>query len=378
MVAHRRNPMKAVILVGGLGTRLRPLTCNKPKPLIPLANRPLIEHMLIRLRDQGIKEIILAVQYLADRFRSFLGTGTQFGIKLHVIEEPQPLGTAGAVKNAIHLLDDTTFVFNGDVVTDLDLRALLAFHRQRQSKATIALTAVDDPSQFGLVELDSTQRIGRFIEKPRAEDITSNLINAGTYVLETEIFDRVRPNQHSMFERDLFPALLQSGEPVYGFPAQAYWADVGKPQNYLEVNQDILMGRVRYNVPGHQIDNRVWLEGTFNIHEDVQVIAPVVIGSGVSIGHGTRIIGPSVIGARCQIGPNVIIESAVLWEDNRIEEGTVIRSCVLGHGNIIGAGCTISGGAIISDGCIIGAANRLERGIKLWPGTMVKDQAISF
>src|SRR4029078_2061294 len=174
--------MKAIILVGGLGTRLRPLTCNTPKPMIPLVNQPFIEHVLENLRDQGIDEVILAVQYLAERFRDSLGDGSRLGLKVHIIEEPEPRGTAGAVKNVEHMLDGTTFVFNGDVMTDLDLQGMLAYHRERGSKLTIALTPVDDPTAFGLVETDAEGRIHRFLEKPRPEDVTSDLINAGTYI----------------------------------------------------------------------------------------------------------------------------------------------------------------------------------------------------
>jgi mannose-1-phosphate guanylyltransferase len=213
--------MKAVILVGGLGTRLRPLTCNTPKPMIPLVNQPFIEWMLLRLREQGITEVILAVQYLASRFRESLGDGSRLELKIHIVEETEPLGTAGAVKNVEHLLDGPTFVFNGDVMTDLDLRAMLAFHREKQSKVTISLTPVEDPTQFGLVEMDRQNRVQRFLEKPGPEDITTDLINAGTYIIEPEVFRYVPPKQFYMFERGLFPVMLQTGDPMFGFPSRA-------------------------------------------------------------------------------------------------------------------------------------------------------------
>ncbi len=370
--------MKAVILVGGLGTRLRPLTCNTPKPMIPLANRPFIEYMLGRLRQQGITEVVLAVQYLADRFRTVLGDGSRLGIKLHIIEETEPRGTAGAVKNVEHLLDGTTFVFNGDVVSDLDLRAMLEFHREQGSKTTIALTPVEDPTQFGLVEMDEAQRVQRFLEKPRPEDITTNLINAGTYILEPEVFRYVPPNHHYMFERGLFPVLLQNNDPMYGYPSRAYWTDIGKPQTYLDVNHDILIGRVSYDFAGTELMPRVWVEGETSIHDSVQIVGPIVMGSDVSIARGARIIGPTVIGANCQIGADVTMENVVLWENNRIADGCNLHSCVIGRNNTIGADTTISGGTIISDDCQIGAENRLDHGVRLWPGTVLKDQAMSF
>ena len=370
--------MKAVILVGGQGTRLRPLTCNTPKPMIPLMNQPFIEHMLEQLRDQGIDEVVLAVQYLADHFRKALGDGSRLGLKIHIIEEPQARGTAGAVKNVEYLLDGTTFVFNGDVMTDLDLRAMLDFHHERGSKLTIALTPVEDPTAFGLVETDANGRITRFLEKPRAEDVTTDMINAGTYIVEPELFRYVPPNEHYMFERGLFPVVLQTGDPMYGYPSRAYWTDVGQPATYLEVHHDILIGKVRYQFRGQQIADRVWLEDGADIHDSAQIVGPVVLGPEVRVERGARIIGPTVIGARSVIGTNAMIEGAVLWEDNIIGEGASLRSCVVGRGNRIGAKAHIADGTIISDGCVIGAENRLERGIRLWPDTTLKDNAISF
>lgn len=370
--------MKAVILVGGLGTRLRPLTCTTPKPMIPLVNQPFIEWMLVRLRDQGISEVVLAVQYMADQFRTAFGDGSRLEMKLHIVEEPEPRGTAGAVKHVEHLLDGTTFIFNGDVMTDLDLQAMLAFHREKGSKVTLSLTPVEDPTQFGLVEMTPDNRVRRFMEKPRQDEITTNLINAGTYIIEPEIFRYVPPKEFYMFERGLFPVVLQTGDPMFGFPSRAYWTDIGKPQTYLDVHHDILIGKVRYSFHGKQIAERIWLEGDAEIHPSAQIVGPAVIGHGTVIERGARIIGPTVLGPGCRIGPDCSIEGAVLWANNVIEEGVVLRSCVLGQGNQIGKNTHIADGAIISDGCVLGPENRLERGIRIWPETKLGERAISF
>jgi mannose-1-phosphate guanylyltransferase len=263
-------------------------------------------------------------------------------------------------------------------MTDLDLQAMLAFHRERESKLTIALTPVEDPTAFGLVETDATGRIRRFIEKPNRDEITTDMINAGTYIIEPDVFRYVPPAQYYMFERGLFPVLLQTSDPMYGYPARSYWTDVGKPQTYLEVHHDILIGKVRYQFRGRQIADRVWIEHEADIHPTAQIVGPVVLGADVKIGPGARIIGPTVMGARCVVGANVTIEGAVLWEDNVIEEGAALRSCVLGRGNRIGAKAHLADGTIISDGCVVGAENRLERGIRLWPETELKERAISF
>lgn len=370
--------MKAVILVGGLGTRLRPLTCNTPKPMIPLLNRPFIESMLLRLRDQGIDEAILAVQYLADSFRTALGDGTQLGMRLHIVEEPEPRGTAGAVKHIAAMLDDTTFIFNGDVLTDLDLRSMLAFHRAKGAAATIALTAVEDPTQFGLVEMTADQRVSRFLEKPRPEEVTTNLINAGTYIIEPALLRYAPPNQHYMFERGLFPTALQNGDPIYGYPSKAYWTDIGKPETYLEVHHDILLGKAHFAIEGHEIERRVWLQGEVEIDVSAQIVGPVLIGSGTRIGRDARIVGPTVIGANCLIGPEVQIEKSVLWSHNQIGQGATLRNCMVGRGNLIGALSVVGEGTIIGDNCQIGAENHLLRGIKIWPATVLGKRAISF
>lgn len=255
---------------------------------------------------------------------------------------------------------------------------MLTFHREHASKVTISLTPVDDPTQFGLVEMDDLGQIKRFLEKPRPEDITTNLINAGTYVIEPDVFRYVPPDQFYMFERGLFPVLLQTGDPMFGYSSRAYWNDIGKPRNYLEAHHDILIGKVQYTFRGKEIANRVWLEGDADIHDSAYLVGPIVLGNGVSIGRGAQIIGPTVIGSHCQVGVDASIEDAVLWDNNRIEERVTLRSCVLGRNNKIGAHTMISDGTIISDECALGAENRLERGIRLWPGTSLKDQSISF
>ncbi|KAB8143339.1 NDP-sugar synthase [Chloroflexia bacterium SDU3-3] len=370
--------MKAVILVGGLGTRLRPLTCNTPKPMIPLVNQPFIEHMLENLRDQGITEAILAVQYLAERFREALGDGSRLGIKVHIVEEPEPRGTAGAVKNVEHMLDGPTFVFNGDVMTDLDLRAMYAFHQERQSKLTIALTPVEDPTAFGLVETNPDGRIRRFLEKPRPEDVTTNMINAGTYIMEPELLRYAPANEFYMFERGLFPTVLEKGDLMFGYPSKAYWTDIGKPQAYIDVHHDILMGKVRYGFRGNEIADEVWAEGEVQIAPTAQIHGPVVLGPNVIVKDGAVITGPAVIGANCVIGEQARLEDVVLWDGAEVGEGAEIEWSVIGRGSKVGAKARISDGAIIGDSCTIGAENHLTKHIRIWPGTQLNDKSITF
>ena len=370
--------MKAVILVGGLGTRLRPLTCNTPKPMLPLVGMPFIEWMLTNLRDQGIDEAILAVQYLAERFRDSLGDGSRLGIKVHIIEEPEPRGTAGAVKNIAHMLDDTTFVFNGDVMTDLDLQAMLRYHRAQKSELTIALTPVEDPTAFGLVETTAAGRSTRFLEKPKPEEVTTNMINAGTYIIEPHLLDYAPAGQHYMFERGLFPTALQNNHPMYGFVGDAYWTDIGKPQTYLDVHHDILNGKVRFGLPGQQIRPDLWVAADTVIPNDTQIHGTVVIGAGVTIDAGVTIIGPTVIGDGSHIGAHSTLTASVIWQQNQIGEKCTLDHAVVGNRNQIGAETKILRGVIVSDDCQIGSHNQLAHGLRLWPNTVLQDQAISF
>lgn len=370
--------MKAVILVGGLGTRLRPLTCNRPKPMLPIINEPFIEHMLRNLRDQGIDEAILAVQYLAERFREALGDGSRLGLRVRIEEEPEPRGTAGAVKHVAHMLDGTTFVFNGDVMTDLDLQAMLAMHRAKQSKLTIALTPVEDPTAFGLVETNAEGRIQRFLEKPRPEEITTNLINAGTYILEPEVLEYVPEAQFYMFEKGLFPDLLRRDTPMYSFPSDAYWTDIGKPQTYLDVHHDILQGKMHFKHSTTQIAEGVWSDGDATIAPSAQLIGPVVLGANARIGENARIIGPTVIGANCEIGAEATLEGAVLWDNNTIGAGAVVRNAVIGQGNTIGERTRVEDNTVIGDNCTIGADNILSHAMRLWPDLTLPDKGITF
>ena len=339
--------MDAVILVGGLGTRLRPLTANCPKPLLPLVNRPFIERVLGSLRDQGVGRATLAVQYLADQFRATLGDGGRLGVAVQIAEEPEPRGTAGAVRHLAHTLRGTTAVLNGDSLHDLDLQAMLAFHRERGALVTIALTPVEDPSAFGLVDTDAAGRVRRFIEKPRPDEITTNLINAGTYILEPAVIDLIPPDSYQMFERDLFPELLRRGLPVYGFPSAAYFTDIGRPATYLQVHHDLLLGRTRFVPPGIEIAPGVWAEDDVEIHPTATLSGPLALGRGVVVGPGARLVGPSTLGDGCLLAEGALVERSVLWANCQIGGGASVHSAILGEGCHVGPAARVEEGAVL-------------------------------
>jgi mannose-1-phosphate guanylyltransferase len=370
--------VKAIILVGGEGLRLRPLTCNLPKPMVPIVNRPFLEHMVEHLKRHHINEIILAICYLPDRIQSHFGDGSSFGVKLSYAVEQTPLGTGGAVKNSERFLNDTFLVFNGDIFSDLDLTEMIRFHRAHKAKATIALTPVDDPTAYGVVELDRQNRVKGFIEKPSLDKVTSNLINAGIYVLEPEMLELIPTGVHSMLERGLFPDLVKRGIPFYGYQSHAYWLDTGKPDDYFKLHHDLLTGKAVSHLPGKAITDGVWLEEGCKIHTSVKLVGPIVMGRGCIIKQNAKISGPTVLGSGCIAGQGCILDEAILWQNVKLGKNVTVRNSVVGNNSAIGDNTWATDGSIISDDVIIGKGNKLEHGVKVWANKTIEDNAISF
>jgi mannose-1-phosphate guanylyltransferase len=370
--------VKAIILVGGEGLRLRPLTCNLPKPMVPIVNRPFLEHMVEHLKRHHIDEIILAICYLPDRIQSHFGDGSGFGVKLSYAVERTPLGTGGAVKNSERFLNDTFLVFNGDIFSDLNLTDMVTFHRAHKAKVTIALTPVDDPTAYGVVELDSQNRVKGFVEKPSRDKVTSNLINAGIYVIEPELLGQIPSGVHSMLERGLFPDIVKRGIAFYGYQSHAYWLDTGKPSDYFKLHHDLLMGKAFYRFPGKQMADNVWVEESCKIHPSVKLIGPIVIGRGCIIEQQAEISGPTVLGSGCIVGQGSLIDGAVLWQNVKLGKNVTVKNSVIGNDTILKDNAWVTDGSIVSDNVIIGSGNKLEHGIKVWASKTIEDNAISF
>ncbi len=364
-----RAEMKAVILVGGEGTRLRPLTCNIHKAMVPVLNKPFLEHMIHYLRGYGVDDIIPTLCHLPEHIKDYFADGSKFGVKLSYVIEESPLGTAGAVKNAKSYLDDLFFVFNGDILTDIDLRAMLSFHRGRKAKATIALTPVEDPTFYGVVETDLQGKVKRFVEKPSREEVTTNLINAGIYILDQEILQDIPTNTPFMFERHLFPALLAKGVPIYGFPSRAYWIDIGTPEKYLQMHHELLQGKSTATLCSQIRDKGISRQAL--IHPTAEIEGSVIIGSGCSIGPGVRIVGPAVIGEGSKILDQAKIEGAVLWRNVQIGKQATLKDCIVGDNSFIGDGSFIALGSVIGDNIIINQGSHLSPGTKIWPDTRI-------
>jgi mannose-1-phosphate guanylyltransferase len=327
---------KALILVGGLGTRLRPLTEDTPKALMPLLNRPFMEHVIAHLRWYGVKEIVLALHYLPEAIKEALGDGSDLGVRLTYSLETEPLGTAGAVKNAAgHLRDGAFFVLNGDVFTDLDLDAMLDYHYEREAAATIAMHRVADPSAYGVIETGNDGRVRRFVEKPPREEAASNWINAGTYILEPEVLEMI-PAGHYMFEHGLFPALLAAGKPVFGYQVEGYWTDMGRPEHYLALSEDLLLGRTDSHLLELPADGLARPAGGINAAAVLQ--PPVFIGEGCRIAPGAAVNGPVVMGENCRLAEDTVVSGAVLWDNVSIGAGARLSNCIVGRGVSVAPG----------------------------------------
>ncbi len=331
--------LKAVILVGGPGTRLRPLTDNCPKPIVPVLNRPFLEHTLAHLKQFGIEDVILAMSYLPDAIREYFGDGDRCGMRLTYCLEREPMGTAGAVKNAAAYLDGPFVVLNGDdVFIEMNMDEAFAFHREKKAKATIFLTWVDNPSAFGVVETDEDHRVQRFIEKPPPGEETTNWINAGGYILEPEVLEHIPANQHYMFEKGLFPRLLDEGEPVYGYPYRGYWLDMGTPEKYYSLNIDLLLSKVHSPLIHDSRRDGIYCSPDVTLHPSAVITAPVTIERGCRIGREVSITGPVSIGRDCLLEDGASIENTVLWDGIHVGTGARLNRCIVSSNTVIGNG----------------------------------------
>ena len=358
--------MKAVILIGGFGTRLRPLSINTPKAMMPVINTPFLEYVIRRLSRYNIRQIVLAISHLAQPIEDYFDDGSRFGVRLNYTIEETALGTAGAVKNAEKYLDEAFLVLNGDVFTDLDIAAMMALHNQRKAKVTIALTPVEDPTSYGLIETDAQGRITRFLEKPSWEQVTTNMINAGTYILEPDVLSSIPPQTNFSFEHEVFPPLLGREEPIYAYPSSCYWMDIGTPQKYLQLNRDLLNGKS--NQYSFSSASRVLIGKQSNSHPTAKIIGPVVTGNNFTIGRNAKLTGPVIIGTGSTIAEGAIVEDCVIWHNVNIEPGAVVRRSIIANDCHIGAGSIIED-SVISDNVTIAAGYKLEPGSKIWPDT---------
>ncbi|MHB1509219.1 MAG: sugar phosphate nucleotidyltransferase [Acidimicrobiales bacterium] len=368
--------MKAVIMAGGEGTRLRPLTANQPKPMLPMANRPMAEHVVNLLRRHGFEDIVVTVAFLANHVRTYFGDGSEFGVHMVYAAEETPLGTAGSVLNARDVLDERFLVISGDVLTDIDLSELVTFHDKSSSKATLALKAMENPLEFGIVITDSDGRVERFLEKPGWGDVFSDTINTGIYVLEPEVFDWIPSGRQVDFSAEVFPAMLQAGLPMFGFVAGGYWEDVGTHDAYLRAHADILDGKVDVEVPGFPLRPHVWVGEGAEIHPTAEIDGPALIGDNCRIGPGAFIRDHSVLGANARVGENSLLERTVVHENSYLAASVTARGAVISRSCDVRQGSHLEEGVVVGDNCRIGRGAVLRAGVKVYPDKTIEPGAV--
>ena len=328
--------MRGIIIAGGFGTRLRPLTYGRPKAIVPLMNRPFLEYQISLLRDHGMREIVLNLHYMPEKVREVLGDGSQLGVRLIYSVESEPLGTGGAMKLAEpHFGDEPIVVLNGDVLFDLDISALIAFHRRKESEVTITLIRVPDPTSYGLVMTDSVGRVLKFLEKPRWDEVTAYTVNAGAYVMNPKIFCDVPAGKQYSIERDLYPSLLRKGSPMFGFVMDGYWNDIGNPERYLEAHRDILHGDAPFPNGIQPREDAIYIDEKAKVDSSAKIYGPCLIGPGTVIGPEVQIHSNVTLGSGVTVGEGTELHNSVIWENSRIGEKCNLDGVVLGAGVVV-------------------------------------------
>jgi NDP-sugar pyrophosphorylase family protein len=352
--------MKAILLAGGKGTRLRPLTVHTPKPIVPILNRPFLYYQIDLLRQvPEIDEVILSLNYQPRRIEEIFGEGEGLGLRVRYVVEPQPLGTGGAIRYAGDSLTESVVVFNGDVLTQVDLAAVLRLHRERRAKATIVLTPVENPRAYGLVETDAQGNILRFLEKPGDDEITCNTINAGIYVLEPDTFDRIPKDTAWSIERSFFPSLIDRGETFVAYVDGGYWIDIGTPAKYLQVHHDIMDGR--YVAPPFATAGAgaAWVSPEAKVDAGVELHGPCFVDDGVVLKAGAKVLPYSVIGRQTHVDEGAVIDGSIVWPNGWIGRDAHVRGSILGRNCHIGRSAALESAAVLGDKTVITDYSRL-------------------
>src|SRR6266704_1111885 len=368
--------MKAVVMAGGEGSRLRPLTSRQPKPLVPVVGRPIMEHILLHLRRHQMRDVVATVQYLGSSIRNYFGDGSEQGVALTYSVEDSPLGTAGSVMLARQFLTDTFVVISGDALTDIDLAAAARFHRERKSLATIVLKPVPNPLEYGVVVVDEGGAVQRFIEKPSWGEVISDLANTGIYILDPGVFDFFRAGEVADWSGEVFPKLLKEGEPVYGWVADGYWEDVGSHAAYMKANFDCLEGRVKVQLPGERVGESTWIHPDAEVFPGARVDGPALIGAGAKVRSGAWGNGPAVIGAYTTVDSGVKISNSIVWDHSYIGLNSRLRGAVVCRSVTVKNGCLLEEGSVIGSEVTIGAGSTVNANVRIWPNKEVEPGAV--
>jgi mannose-1-phosphate guanylyltransferase/phosphomannomutase len=367
--------MKAVVMAGGSGSRLRPLTVGRPKPMMPVVNKPVLAHILSLLKHHNFSEVIITVQFLADLIEDYFGDGSSLGMTLHYSVEEVPLGTAGSVKNAQRYLDESFLVISGDAVTDINLSDIVQFHQKQGSLATLTLKSVPNPLEYGIVTTDEEGHITQFLEKPSWGQVISDTVNTGIYMLEPEVLDLLKPNTRYDFSQDVFPNLLSKGASLFGYVADGYWCDIGNIQSYMKATADVLEGKVRHINLGQHIGGGVWTGHGVEIAPDAALYGPLYLGNEVKVKGGVVIHGPAVVRDYTIVDNRVQIERSVIWRNCYIGESAEVRGSVVSRQCNLKAKSVLFEGAVVGDQSLIGEGAVIHPNVKIWPGKEIEPGA---
>ncbi|MFC6885180.1 sugar phosphate nucleotidyltransferase [Actinomadura yumaensis] len=369
--------MKAVVMAGGEGTRLRPMTANQPKPLLPLVNRPIMEHVLRLLKRHGFSETVVTVQFLAALIRNYFGDGEELGMSLSYATEEIPLGTAGSVKNAEEALrDDRFLVISGDALTDIDLTDMVRFHERNGALVTIGLKRVPNPLEFGIIIIDDEGRVQRFLEKPTWGQVFSDTVNTGIYVMEPEVLERVAPGESVDWSGDVFPRLLAEGAPLYGYVADCYWEDVGTHESYLKAQADMLSGLVDVGIDAFEVSPGVWVAEGAEVDSEAVLKGPLYIGDYAKVEAGVELREFTVLGSNVVVKEGAFLHRAVVHDNVFVAPSTNLRGCVIGKNTDIMAGARVEEGAVVGDECVIEAEAYVSSGVKVYPFKTIEAGAV--
>lgn len=369
------NNMKAVIMAGGEGTRLRPLTCGLPKPMVPILDKPVMEHIINHIRSFDIKDIAVTMAYLPSIIIDYFADGSEWGVNLNYYTEDIPLGTGGSVLNAKDFLDDTFIIISGDALTDIDINEAIHFHKEKGSKATLVLKKVDNPLEYGVIITDQQGRIIRFLEKPSWGEVFSDTINTGIYVLEPEVLNYYKKGDNFDFSKDLFPKLLNDNVPMYGYVSNAYWNDIGDLKVYKEVNFDMLSGMIKLENKYEKSAEGIWIGNNCSIHSTCVLQAPVLIGDNCVIKENT-IISETIIGDNSEIQSNTSIKKSILWQNNQIQNNVQCRGSVLCDSVKVKNGVNIFENTVIGSKTLISAYSIIKPDVKIWPEKTIEEASV--
>lgn len=365
-------------MAGGFGTRIRPLTTSLPKPMLSMVNTPLMEHIVRLLRSHGYTELVVLLYYQPEVIRGYFGDGSEWRVKVYYVTPTQDLGTAGAVKAAERYLDSTFLVISGDLLTDMDLTALKEFHQDSKALVTLGLISVANPLQFGVVITERSGKIVKFLEKPGWGEVFSDTINTGVYMMEPEVLDHIPSDREFDFSKELFPALLSGGKPLFGYHSKEYWRDIGDPDSYRGGHYDVFNGLVNIQIPGEKLDlvgRDVRVGSEVHLSKRVRFEGTVLLGNNVMVGERCRLRN-CVVGNNCSIGPRSRVLDSVIWDSTYLEEGTEIKGAIICSGVRIGEGSVIEKGAVVAEGCSIGAGAVMKEGVMIWPHKVLEEGAV--